>query len=37
MRARAAGIQYVDVYMFPCPRCGDAFGQVDEMGKLQKV
>ena len=32
--ARAAGFQYVDVYMFPCPRCSkSAREQVSEMGK----
>ena len=33
--ARAAGFQYVDVYMFPCPTCGDAKGQVEDMGEQQ--
>lgn len=28
--AQAAGIS-ADVYMFPCPKCGDAAGQVDDM------
>lgn len=32
--ARAAGINYVDVYMFPCPQCGDAAEQVRDMGKM---
>lgn len=32
--ARAAGISSVDVYMFPCPRCGNPSGQVKTMGKL---
>jgi len=31
--ARAAGIPYVDVYMFPCPKCGNPSGQVKDMGK----
>ena len=31
--ARAAGIEYVDVYMFPCPQCGNAAGQVKDMGE----
>ena len=32
--ARAAGIEYVDVYLFPCPRCSkSASAQVEEMGE----
>lgn len=32
--ARAAGINYVDVYLFPCPTCSkSASGQVSDMGK----
>ena len=32
--ARAAGIEYVDVYMFPCPTCGSSGGeQVEAMIK----
>ena len=32
--AREAGFKYIDVYMFPCPRCGkSASEQVREMGK----
>ena len=31
--ARAAGLKYVDVYMFPCPSCGGAAGQVKAMGE----
>ena len=32
--AKAAGINYVDVYMFPCPRCSkSASTQVEEMGQ----
>ena len=31
--AHAAGIQYVDVYIFPCPKCSkSAADQVKEMG-----
>jgi len=31
--AREAGIRYIDVYMFPCPRClKSASEQVDAMG-----
>ena len=31
--AEAAGFRYVDVYMFPCPKCSkSAREQVDEMG-----
>ena len=31
---KAAGFQYLDVYLFPCPRCGkSASEQVSEMGK----
>jgi len=33
--AREAGFRYIDVYMFPCPRCAkSASDQVDEMGRL---
>ena len=33
--ARDAGFEYIDVYMFPCPRCEkSASRQVTEMGKL---
>ena len=32
--ARAAGISNVDVYMFPCPKCGNASGQVKDMGEF---
>lgn len=33
--ARAAGIPYVDVYLFPCPKCAkSASEQVDEMGMI---
>ena len=33
--ARAAGISYVDVYMFPSPRCSRSPSeQVGEMGKI---
>ena len=32
--ARDAGFEYIDVYMFPCPKCGkSASDQVQEMGK----
>lgn len=32
--ARAAGFQYCDVYMFPCPKCiKSATDQVREMGE----
>ena len=32
--AREAGFEYIDVYMFPCPRCAkSASEQVREMGK----
>ena len=32
--ARDAGFEYIDVYMFPCPKCGkSASEQVKEMGK----
>ena len=32
--ARNAGFKYIDVYMFPCPRCNKtASEQVKEMGK----
>ena len=32
--AKAAGIEFVDVYMFPCPRCNkNASTQVEEMGE----
>ena len=32
--ARQAGFKYIDVYMFPCPKCNkSASKQVDEMGK----
>ena len=35
--AREAGFKYVDVYMFPCPKCGkSATAQVDEMGKKKE-
>lgn len=27
--ARAAGIKYVDGYIFPCYKCGDGKGQVE--------
>ena len=31
---KAAGFQYLDVYLFPCPKCGkSASQQVSEMGK----
>ena len=31
--AREAGFEYIDVYMFPCPRCSKtASEQVEEMG-----
>ena len=31
--ARQAGFKYIDVYLFPCPRCSkSASEQVDEMG-----
>ena len=31
--AREAGFKYIDVYLFPCPRCSkSASEQVDEMG-----
>ena len=31
--ARDAGFEYIDVYMFPCPKCGkSASEQVKEMG-----
>ncbi|KAF2078339.1 hypothetical protein CYY_000323 [Polysphondylium violaceum] len=29
--ARDAGIQYVDAYMFPCPSCGNGYGQVQSL------
>ncbi|EAL69983.1 glycoside hydrolase family 25 protein [Dictyostelium discoideum AX4] len=29
--ARDAGIEYVDVYMFPCPTCGNGAGQAETM------
>lgn len=29
--ARAAGFSYVDVYAFPCPTCGNAAGQFNEL------
>lgn len=33
--AKAAGFEYVDVYMFPCPKCSkSASEQVSEMGKF---
>ena len=33
--ARQAGFKYIDVYMFPCPKCAkSASAQVDEMGKF---
>lgn len=33
--AKAAGFNYVDVYMFPCPKCSkSARDQVSEMGVL---
>ena len=33
--ARAAGIPYVDAYLFPCPKCSkSAAEQVDEMGEI---
>ena len=33
--ARQAGFKYIDVYMFPCPKCPkSASAQVDEMGKF---
>ena len=32
--ARAAGISNIDVYMFPCPKCGNPSGQVEDMGEL---
>ena len=37
--ARQAGFKYIDVYMFPCPKCSDksASKQVDEMGKLLTI
>ena len=32
--AREAGFEYIDVYMFPCPRCSkSATDQVKEMGR----
>lgn len=31
--AWAAGMSHVDVYLFPCYKCGDAAGQVKETGK----
>ena len=32
--AKAAGIENIDVYMFPCPKCSKTIkDQVDEMGK----
>ena len=32
--AREAGFQYIDVYLFPCPKCSkSASEQVSEMGK----
>ena len=35
--ARAGGIRYVDVYLFPCPKCSkSASEQVTEMGKILK-
>ena len=31
--AREAGFKYIDVYMFPCPKCSkSASQQVEEMG-----
>ena len=36
--ALEAGIQYVDVYLFPCPKCGtSASEQVDEMGRSRHL
>ena len=36
--ARAAGIPYVDVYLFPCPKCTkSASEQVDEMGMIFRM
>lgn len=36
--AREAGFKYIDVYMFPCPKCAkSATTQVDEMGKLLTI
>ena len=33
--AHDAGIQYVDIYMFPSPKCSkSASDQVKEMGKI---
>lgn len=33
--AHAAGIQYVDIYLFPSPTCSkSASDQVKEMGKI---
>jgi len=29
--AHAGGIQFVDVYIFPCPTCGNAAGQINSM------
>ena len=32
--ARNAGFQYIDVYIFPCPKCSkSASEQIQEMGK----
>ncbi len=36
--ARAAGFQYADVYLFPCPKCSkSASDQVTEMGMNENV
>ncbi len=36
--AREAGIEYVDVYIFPCPKCSkSASEQVKEMGRSAHV
>lgn len=36
--AREAGFKYIDVYMFPCPKCSkSAAEQVDEMGMCHSV
>ena len=29
--AWAGGMQYVDLYLFPCPQCGNAYGQVETL------
>ena len=36
--AREGGFEYIDVYMFPCPRCAkSASDQVREMGKYTMI